>query len=139
MAPPQFTIIIHALLEIGKGEGHMIKGIGLDIVEIDRIEKAMKRTDKFKDRILTTREKILFDSYSETRKVEFLAGRFAAKEAFSKAMGTGIGEQCKLHDMEILRGKAGNPVLYFKEELAHGFVSITHSKQYAAAQVILLE
>lgn len=57
MAPPQFTIIIHALLEIGKGEGNMIKGIGLDIVEMDRIEKAMKRTDKFKDRILTTREK----------------------------------------------------------------------------------
>ncbi|WP_341300686.1 holo-ACP synthase [Lysinibacillus sp. FSL H8-0500] len=116
----------------------MIKGIGLDIVEIDRIAKAMKRTAKFKDRILSEREKILFDGYSETRKIEFLAGRFAAKEAFSKAMGTGIGAQCKLHDMEILKGEAGNPVLYFKGEPITGFVSITHAKQYAAAQVILL-
>ena len=117
----------------------MIKGIGLDIVEIDRIAKAMKRTNKFKDRILTDKEKSLFEAYSETRKIEFLAGRFAAKEAFSKAVGTGIGEQCKLHDMEILKGEAGNPILYFKGELVNGFVSITHSKHYAAAQVILLE
>ncbi|KGR82277.1 MULTISPECIES: holo-ACP synthase [Lysinibacillus] len=117
----------------------MIKGIGLDIVEIDRIAKALKRTDKFKDRILTINEKKIFDGYSETRKIEFLAGRFAAKEAFSKALGTGLGEQCKLHDMEVLKGEAGKPVLYFKDELVNGFVSITHSKHYAAAQVILLE
>ncbi|KOP81111.1 4'-phosphopantetheinyl transferase [Lysinibacillus sp. FJAT-14745] len=117
----------------------MIKGIGLDIVEIDRITKAMSRTNKFKDRILSERERILFDAHSETRRIEFLAGRFAAKEAFSKALGTGIGEECKLHDVEILRGEAGNPVLYFKGELVNGFVSITHSKQYAAAQIILLQ
>lgn len=117
----------------------MIKGIGLDIVEMDRIAKAMKRTNKFKDRILTEKERVLFDAHSETRKIEFLAGRFAAKEAFSKALGTGIGEECKLHDMEVLRGDAGNPVLYFKGQLVNGFVSITHSKQYAAAQVILLQ
>lgn len=117
----------------------MIKGIGLDIVEIDRIAKAMRRTNKFKDRILTEKERILFEAHSETRKIEFLAGRFASKEAFSKALGTGIGEECKLHDIEVLRGDAGNPVLYFKGQLVNGFVSITHSKQYAAAQVILLQ
>ncbi|MFJ8460339.1 holo-ACP synthase [Lysinibacillus xylanilyticus] len=117
----------------------MIKGIGLDIVEIDRIVKAMMRTNKFKDRILSEKEKVLFDTHSETRRIEFLAGRFAAKEAFSKALGTGIGEKCKLHDIEILRGEAGNPVLYFKGELVNGFVSITHTKEYAAAQVILLQ
>jgi len=53
----------------------MIKGIGLDIVEIDRIAKAMRRTNKFKDRILTEKERVLFDAHSETRKIEFLAGR----------------------------------------------------------------
>lgn len=137
MTPPQFTIIIHGFIEIGKGEVQMIKGIGLDIVEIDRIVKAMGRTNKFKDRILSEKEKALFNAHSEARRIEFLAGRFAAKEAFSKALGTGIGEECKLHDIEILRGEAGNPVLYFKGELVNGFVSITHSKQYAAAQVIL--
>ena len=116
----------------------MIKGIGLDIIEIERVEKAMARTDKFKDRILSEREIALFTTYSMSRKVEFLAGRFAAKEAFSKALGTGIGTDCKLHDIEILRGDAGKPVLYFKGELVNGFVSITHAKQYAAAQVILM-
>ncbi|MEK5233623.1 holo-ACP synthase [Lysinibacillus sp. FSL K6-0232] len=116
----------------------MIKGIGLDIIEIDRIAKAMKRTVKFTDRILSAREKILFDGYSESRKIEFLAGRFAAKEAFSKAIGTGIGAECKLHDIEILKGAAGNPVLYFKEKPVNGYISITHTKEYAAAQVILL-
>lgn len=75
--------------------------------------------------------KKIFDGYSETRKIEFLAGRFVAKEAFSKALGTGLGEQCKLHDMEVLKGEAGKPVLYFKDELVNGFVSITHSKHYA--------
>ncbi|MFJ7953307.1 holo-ACP synthase [Lysinibacillus sp. NPDC096418] len=116
----------------------MIKGIGLDIIEIERVANAMARTDKFKDRILSEREIALFTTYSTSRKVEFLAGRFAAKEAFSKALGTGIGAECKLHDIEILRGDAGNPVLYFKGELVNGFVSITHAKQYAAAQVILM-
>lgn len=116
----------------------MIKGIGLDIIEIERIEKAMARTDKFKNRILTEREIAIFTTYSPSRKVEFLAGRFAAKEAFSKALGTGIGVTCTLQDIEVLRGEAGNPVLYFKGELVNGFVSITHAKKYAAAQVILM-
>ncbi|MEG0259803.1 MAG: holo-ACP synthase [Lysinibacillus sp.] len=116
----------------------MIKGIGLDIVEIARIAKAMQRTDKFKERILSEREKEIFYTHSETRQVEFLAGRFAAKEAFSKAYGTGIGKECELHDVEILRGEAGNPVLYFKGEIINGFVSITHTKEYAAAQVIIM-
>ena len=116
----------------------MIKGIGLDIVEIERIAKAMARTERFKNRILSERELALFTTHSTSRKVEFLAGRFAAKEAFSKALGTGIGSTCKLHDIEILRGDAGNPVLYFKGELVNGFVSITHAQQYAAAQVILM-
>lgn len=116
----------------------MIKGIGLDIIEIERIEKIMARTDKFKKRILSERELAIFSTYSPSRKVEFLAGRFAAKEAFSKAVGTGIGATCRLHDIEILRGDAGKPVLYFKGDLVNGFVSITHTKQYAAAQVLLM-
>ncbi|MET4561262.1 holo-[acyl-carrier protein] synthase [Lysinibacillus parviboronicapiens] len=116
----------------------MIKGIGLDIVEIERIAKVMARSNKFMERILSQREQTIFATHSETRKIEFLAGRFAAKEAFSKALGTGIGKECELQDIEILRGEAGNPVLYFKGERVDGYVSITHTQQYAAAQVILL-
>lgn len=116
----------------------MIKGIGLDIIEIERVAQAMARTERFTNRILSDREKELFSTYSASRKVEFLAGRFAAKEAFSKALGTGIGAECALQDIEILKGAAGNPILYFKGELINGFVSITHARKYAAAQVILM-
>ncbi|MER1986329.1 MAG: holo-ACP synthase [Solibacillus sp.] len=116
----------------------MIKGIGLDLVELDRIERAMKRTEKFQQRILTERELAIFHTLSDSRKIEFLAGRFAAKEAYAKANGTGIGTGCELHQIEILKGDSGKPVLYFDGKLANAFVSITHTNQVAAAQVVLL-
>ena len=117
----------------------MIKGIGLDLVELDRIEKMLGRSAKFAQRILTKRELIIFDELSQARKVEFLAGRFAAKEVYSKATGTGIGKECELHQIEILKGEHGKPVLYFDGELVNGFISITHTRTTAAAQVILMQ
>ena len=117
----------------------MIKGIGLDLVELDRIEKMLGRTAKFAERILTERERIIFDTLSPTRQVEFLAGRFAAKEAYSKANGTGIGKGCELHQIEILKDERGKPVLYFEGNLVNGFISITHTRTTAAAQVILMQ
>ena len=118
----------------------MIKGIGLDIVELERIEKIMKRTDAFAKRILTERELAIFEQLSKQRKVEFLAGRFAAKEAYSKANGTGITEGCTLHQIEILKdATTGKPVLYFDRKEVNAFISITHTKTVAAAQVILTE
>lgn len=116
----------------------MIKGIGLDIVELSRIEKAINRSDRFAKRILTEREWALFEALSAGRKIEFLAGRFAAKEAYAKANGTGLGEGCTLHQIEILKELNGKPTLYFDGELVNGFISITHTKTVAAAQVILL-
>ncbi|WP_332646329.1 holo-ACP synthase [Lysinibacillus sp. 54212] len=115
----------------------MIVGIGLDLVELDRIEKALKRSEKFAKRILTERELAIFESLSEHRKIEFLAGRFAAKEAYSKACGTGIGVGCELHQIEILKDELGKPILYFNQKPVKGFISITHTKHVAAAQVIL--
>lgn len=117
----------------------MIKGIGLDLVELVRIERAMNRTEKFQQRILTTRELTIFDTLSGVRKVEFLAGRFAAKEAFSKANGTGLGKGCELQQIEILKDSIGKPILYFDGLQVNGFISITHTHTTAAAQVILLE
>ncbi len=115
----------------------MITGIGLDIVELDRIEKLNARSEKFRTRVLTAAERTIYDSLINHRQVEFLAGRFAAKEAFAKAKGTGIGAACNFLDIEIIPDKLGKPELYFKDELAIGFVSITHTKNVAAAQVIL--
>ena len=117
----------------------MIKGIGLDIAEIARIMKAMNRSEKFQRRILSDQELEIFYQLSEARKVEFLAGRFAAKEAFSKAKGTGIGKNCEFHQIEVLKDDLGKPRLLFNGEIVSGHVSITHTKEYAAAQVILME
>lgn len=117
----------------------MIKGIGLDVTELERIATANRRTRKFVVRILTPSELARWEIMSETRQIEFLAGRFAAKEAFAKALGTGIGKDCSFKDIEVLPDEQGKPVLYFTGQLVKGHVSITHTKQFAAAQVILLE
>lgn len=117
----------------------MILGVGLDLVELDRIEKAYSRSRKFAERILTKRELAIFNDLSAHRQIEFLAGRFAAKEAYSKALGTGIGKGCELHQIEILKGESGKPVLYFEGEAVNGFISITHTRQVAAAQVVLMK
>ena len=116
----------------------MIKGIGLDIVELERIKKAMERTERFQKRILSERELEVFSKAIEKRKLEYLAGRFAAKEAFSKANGTGIGEGCEFYQIEILNNELGKPELYFDGQAVNGFVSITHSRDYACAQVIIM-
>jgi holo-[acyl-carrier protein] synthase len=117
----------------------MITGIGLDVTEIERIEAAHKRTSKFTERILTQQELIRFSSLTPHRQIEFLAGRFAAKEAYAKALGTGIGKECSFQDIEIQSNELGKPILYFKGNVVNGFVSITHTKQFAAAQVVLVE
>lgn len=115
----------------------MIIGIGLDLVEMDRVKKMMERSEKFKQRILSERELEVFHTLSDTRKIEFLAGRFAAKEAYAKANGTGIREGCTFQQIEILNDALGKPVLFFDGLEVNGFVSITHTKDVAAAQVIL--
>lgn len=115
----------------------MITGIGLDITELNRIKKMKSKSLKFEKRILTPREIEQMINLSESRQTEFLAGRFAAKEAFAKARGTGIGKECSFQDIEIIRESNGKPSLYFKKERVNGFISITHTKDYAAAQVIL--
>lgn len=116
----------------------MIAGIGLDIVELERIGKLDAKSPKFRLRTLTEEELAIYESLTAHRRVEFLAGRFAGKEAFSKARGTGIGATCNFSDISIVPEASGKPVLYFKGVQVEGFISITHTKTVAAAQVILL-
>lgn len=118
----------------------MIKGIGIDIVEIDRIERLMTKNTRFIKRILCEKELEEFARIeNERRQLEYLAGRFAAKEAFSKAMGTGIGEM-RFTDIAILNETSGAPYLEAKDyEKQQLFVSISHSHNYAVAQVIITE
>lgn len=116
----------------------MIKGIGIDIIELERIERSMKRQKRFVDRILTKNE---LDYYSalpqERRQIEFVAGRFAAKEALAKATGRGIGALSFQH-IEILPKQSGAPNISVKGyETSQIHLSISHSKDYAIAQVII--
>jgi len=110
----------------------MIYGVGIDLVEISRIKKNFN--DKFIKRVLTSNEiKILNTFESDKRKLEFLSGRFSAKEAFVKALGTGIGD-VSFQDIEILSDNGKPTCIYpgFKVNL-----SITHTNEYANAIVIL--
>lgn len=115
----------------------MIKGIGIDIIELSRIQDILTRQKKFIDRVLTPNERMKFEELSATRQVEFIAGRFAAKEAYSKANGTGIGEELSFLDIEIDYDSSGKPFFAKPERRAH--LSITHSRDYAAAQVVIEE
>lgn len=114
----------------------MIIGIGLDLVEMERIDKLRRRQERFSKRILTKVEWKLYHSLSEKRKTEFLAGRFAAKEAYSKAIGTGIGKELSFQDIEIIPDEKGKPRIV-KPIGNQIHVSITHTKTHAAAQVII--
>lgn len=115
----------------------MISGIGIDIVEIPRIKKILERQQtKFVERILTPYEKDAFDQLSENRQLEFLAGRFAAKEAFSKAAGTGIGQDLSFQDIEVRNDDKGKPIIRYKQQKGI-HLSISHSSNYAVAQVII--
>lgn len=114
----------------------MIEGIGLDIVELDRVQKIIKRQPKFIHRILTPNEQKVYEQRSATRRIEFAAGRFAAKEAFAKAVGTGIGRNLSFQDIEIKADDNGKP--FICAPFSQGVhLSITHSRDFAAAQVII--
>ena len=114
----------------------MIKGIGVDITELDRMETLINRQPRLKERILTESEILIFEKLNGRRKVEYFAGRFAAKEAFSKANGTGIGKHLSFLDIEIISDDKGKPVI--SKPLSEGVhLSISHSRDYAVAQVVI--
>lgn len=114
----------------------MIKGIGVDITELDRMETLINRQPRLKERILTESEILIFEKLNGRRKVEYFAGRFAAKEAFSKANGTGIGKYLSFLDIEIISDDKGKPVI--SKPFSKGVhLSISHSRDYAVAQVVI--
>lgn len=120
----------------------MIVGIGIDMVELSRIRQAILRGDGLARRILTEKEFAIFSRYSEKNKVEFLGGRFAAKEAVSKALETGIGSAISFQQIEILIHESGAPVMNIFSDMldmqnVHIHLSISHTSVSAIAQVVL--
>ncbi|HLR70291.1 MAG TPA: holo-ACP synthase, partial [Pseudogracilibacillus sp.] len=111
---------------------------GIDIIELSRIQKSVQKNHRIVQRILTDREIKNYENLStERRKVEYLAGRFAAKEAFAKANGTGIGE-LSFRDIQVLSNANGKPQLFVNGyDSEHLFISISHSEHYVIAQVII--
>ena len=87
----------------------MILGIGCDILDIKRFQKAC--SDALIRRVFTQKERTTCEKLKGARKWGYLAKRFAAKEAFSKACGTGIGEYIGWQDIEILNDLSGAPTI----------------------------
>ncbi len=123
----------------------MIIGIGIDLIEIERIQAVYTRhLERFTRRILTDREYAYVMRHTDPS--QRLAGRWAAKEAAFKALGTGVAEGIGWRQAEILPDEMGKPQLYFhgkalERAAALGatvfHVTITHSNSMAMAQVIL--
>jgi holo-[acyl-carrier protein] synthase len=117
-----------------------VSGIGIDTVEISRIKEAIESNRRFVEKMFSKTEieycekKInLYESY---------AARFAAKEAFSKALGTGFGKEFSWKDIEIINNHLGKPeikIINSKLTVNEGkvFLSITHTKETATAFVII--
>jgi len=122
-----------------------IVGLGTDIAEIERVEKALARTGvAFANRILTAFE---MESFHQTKQQgRFLAKRFAAKEAASKALGTGIAMGVSFHDFTISNDASGKPCLTLSgkaleiatsRQVLSCHISISDERHYAVATVIL--
>ena len=123
----------------------MIYGIGTDLVSIKRIEDALFRFgDRFLHRILNEEEVVEYAKSSQPAR--FVAKRFAAKEAFSKAFGTGIGEIVGWHDIRVTHDKLGKPqietsdalrIVLAMKQIIHSHISITDETEQAMAFVVI--
>lgn len=121
----------------------MIIGMGIDLVEVARIDKILDRYGLiFIKKILTSNEMELLPLNRST----WLAGRFAAKEACVKALGTGFSNGITFYDFEILNNNCGRPYIKFYNkakkmakllQIKKASISITHERSMAAAVVIL--
>lgn len=115
----------------------MIKGTGIDIVEMNRIRKILDRKPRFARKILSDKEERLFLlKRSKQTQLEFISGRFAAKEALGKALGTGIGT-VGFRDITVINDERGKPVFEWELPGHVTHLSISHSEKYTVAQVIL--
>ncbi len=117
----------------------MDRGIGIDIVEVSSIKGLIEKYgDKFFNRILTENE-INYCKSFKYPEIHF-AGRFASKEAYSKAIGTGISRDFRWKDIEILNNERGKPYINHLKDNSYSKlqfeVSISHTKDYGCAVVI---
>ncbi|MBN2852422.1 MAG: holo-ACP synthase [Clostridia bacterium] len=112
---------------------------GVDIVEIQRVKQAIEKNDAFINRVYTKNE-IDYCEGKGREKYKSYAARFAAKEAYSKAMGTGFGGTLSPVSIEVINNKEGKPYIYINGEKKENCdVSLSHSKMYAVAYVVIFK
>lgn len=119
---------------------------GIDIVEIDRIAKALLRHESFKKKIFTPEEIAYCDGRGKFS-IQSYAARFCCKEAVSKALGTGIADGISFLDIEVVNEDCGKPSVNLYHEAKKRFgaiggksidISLSHTKDYAVAQAVIL-
>jgi holo-[acyl-carrier protein] synthase len=123
----------------------VIVSIGIDIVEVYRIRETLARTPRFGERVFTEKERAYCEAKGAAAAQSY-AARFAAKEAFLKALKTGWRGKITWHDMEILNDAQGVPTLEIRGEARSLLenlgadkihLSMSHTTEHAVAQVIL--
>jgi len=123
----------------------LIYGIGIDLCSIRRVQN-IKDLNKFANKILTSHEIEYLDTLDQKNSVNYLAKQFAAKEALSKALGTGLTGDVKLNLIEIDRDQSGKPYIKMNDHMKtllskigvnSTFVSLADDSDYAIATVIL--
>jgi holo-[acyl-carrier protein] synthase len=122
-------------------------GIGIDVVEIDRVEASIDEFgEKFLSRIFTASEREYCEQHR--RSVLHYAARFAAKEAVSKALGTGIGKDVSFMEIQVVKKPSGEPEVELlgnaanfakKKGICLIKISLTHADQYAAANAVAMK
>lgn len=122
----------------------MVKGIGVDIIEIERIEKSIRESgDHFLHKIFTPQEVVYCNS--KPKSFQHFAARFAAKEALSKALSTGWRGEFRWKDVEVANETSGQPRIELhgslQETLAQCTVllSLSHSASHVVAMVVIEE
>ena len=122
----------------------MVVGIGIDLIEIHRLKKAIENP-LFVQRVFTPAERVYCDSRGRQGAASY-AARFAAKEAAMKALGTGLSGGGTWQDIEILPDEKGQPVMQLtgffgrlaeEMQVSRVFVTLSHAQEFATAQVLL--
>jgi holo-[acyl-carrier protein] synthase len=122
----------------------MVTGLGIDMVDVERIAKKIKKNAGFREFVFSTGEIAYCDS--KTHPYEHYAARFAAKEAFFKALGTGWLSGAAFNEVEVINDELGKPgikllgetgVTFAKMQSGNVLVSLTHIKTVASAVVII--
>lgn len=117
----------------------MVKGLGIDIAETSRFSHLSENTVRH---ILSGEELDEYSALPEQKKAEFLSSRFAAKEAFVKALGCGFGP-VMAHDITVRKDESGRPFIVLDEKHAclaedsQILLSLSHEKDYSAAVVVI--